>query len=413
MRNSDFTDFIFDTRIDTQKYYVTMEHKFVLHNHVDKRGKSLLYLHISNNGRERIPLADMKIEPAHWDKKKQRAKRTAKHLPDFNLILENYEKKITEIKTVYRLSEIPLTLEAFVDEFTNKLSRTDFLAFMKSFLETNKATMKEGTHKNNMKVYRKLHRFRKKILFSEITYELIDKFKSFCASDAKGMAETSINGYVKIFKKYLNLAIKRGIKLPIDTTLIVTGTTAGNRVNLDGDEVDRLAEYFCSRFIKPSYIQPLGLFLLACFTGFRISDAQQITFENVENDRIIFTSIKTGKRQVIKINLTVDALLTVCPQILTEKHTDQHVNRVLKDVCDIVGITKKVTFHVARHTFATNFLRLGGKAEVLQKILGHSDITETMVYVHIVQEEQDRGMHIMDNLIASSHFSRSHANESA
>jgi len=381
-----------------------MNYRFTLHNHVDKQGKSLMYLHITQDSeRDRIPLEHIKIEKKYWDKAKQRAVKNCPQ-PNFNLLLENVERKITGIKTTYLLNEQHLTLELFKEEFLNTLSRTDFVAFMKTILDDRKASMKEGTWKNQMKVYRKLLKFRGIVRFSEINLTFLDKFKNQMVKD--GLATTSINSIMKVVKKFLNIAVKRGVKLPIDTKLIVCGPTNGNRVDLDGSEVDSLAEYFTSRFIKPAHRQPLGLFLMACFNGFRISDAQQITNFNISKGKIIFTSVKTEKRQIVKINLTTDNIMRHCPEVLTERFSDKHVNAKLKEIAEIVGIRKKVTFHVARHTFATNYLRLGGKVEVLQQILGHSDIKETMVYVHIVQEEQDRGMKILDNLIAGSHFSQ-------
>ncbi|WP_417365871.1 tyrosine-type recombinase/integrase [Flavobacterium beibuense] len=390
-----------------------MNYKFSLHNHVDKKGRSLLYLHITQDSkRQRIPLEDMKIEPRFWDQKKQRAKSSAKHVPHFNLLLDNIERKITTIKTTYHLQEMHLTLDRFKEEFLNTMSRTDFLAFMKKMLDDNQHIMKEGTHKNQMKVWRKLKKHSETIRFSEITLSWISDYKNFLLVK-EGLASTSMFGHIKVIKKYLNEASKRGVKLAIETRMIHCGSTSGNRVNLDGEEVDIMAEYFTSRFIKDSHKVPLGLFLLSCFNGFRISDAQQITKENISKNKIIFTSVKTGKRQVIAINLTTKSIINHCPEILSQKFTDQHINRTLKDIAQVVGIKKEVTFHVARHTFATNYLRLGGKVEVLQQILGHSDIKETMIYVHIVQEEQDRGMLILDNLIEGSHFSQLHANTAA
>ncbi|MFV8354970.1 tyrosine-type recombinase/integrase [Flavobacterium sp. XS1P32] len=59
---------------------------------------------------------------------------------------------------------------------------------------------------------------------------------------------------------------------------------------------------------------------------------------------------------------------------------------------------KKVTFHVPRHTFATSFLRAGGQVEKLQLLLGHSDIKQTMIYVHIVQADANAEIFLLDNL---------------
>ncbi|MFK8288445.1 tyrosine-type recombinase/integrase [Capnocytophaga canimorsus] len=68
--------------------------------------------------------------------------------------------------------------------------------------------------------------------------------------------------------------------------------------------------------------------------------------------------------------------------------SDQKMNDYIREAVNFVGIRKRVSFHTARHTFATNFLRKGGKVEDLQKLLDHSDISTTMIYVHIIETEQ-------------------------
>ena len=66
------------------------------------------------------------------------------------------------------------------------------------------------------------------------------------------------------------------------------------------------------------------------------------------------------------------------------------MNRQIKTIAKTCGITKKISFHVGRHTFATNFLRAGGDVISLQNLLGHSSVKQTMIYVHIVESEVKR-----------------------
>jgi site-specific recombinase XerD len=66
--------------------------------------------------------------------------------------------------------------------------------------------------------------------------------------------------------------------------------------------------------------------------------------------------------------------------------TNQKSNEVLKQVCKAAGIDKNVCTHDGRHTFATLYLEAGGSVEVLQRLMGHSNITTTMIYVHISAE---------------------------
>ena len=84
--------------------------------------------------------------------------------------------------------------------------------------------------------------------------------------------------------------------------------------------------------------------------------------------------------------------------LFVTKFADQHMNDEIKKIMKVCSINKKVTFHVARHTFATCFLRAGGSVVKLQKLLGHASITQTMIYVHILDEEANEDIHLMDNL---------------
>lgn len=409
MRISPTSETIFDTQVDTKKIFVPMHSKFVLRNHVDKKGKSPIYLHLTQEGkRERINL-NIGVEKKYWNSSKERVSTSHPDANDLNLILDNYFKRITTIKTTYWLNQTPLTMTNFLLEFRAGFSRTEFNAFMLLTLEEAKPSMNPNTWKAQNSVRKKIKAFSSEILFSDINFSLIQRFKNYIIFD-KGHAETTMNNNLKVFKKFINLAKKRGIAVGIDTRDIICGPTSGNKVNLDGKEVNRLVDYFISPFIRDNHKIILGLFLLSCFTGVRISDAQQLTFNNIENEKFRFISIKSNKRQLIKINLTVAEILKYCPEVLTKKYADQTVNSVLKDISKIVGITKVLTFHVGRHTFATNYLRLGGRVEILQQILGHSEIKETMVYVHIVQEELDREMSIMDRLIEIPTL-QSHANK--
>ena len=85
--------------------------------------------------------------------------------------------------------------------------------------------------------------------------------------------------------------------------------------------------------------------------------------------------------------------------LLNENFTNEYVNRELKEICKFRGINKRVSFHVSRHTFATNFLVSGGRVEHLQKLLGHSNIRETMIYVHIVESITNMQVLKMDEIL--------------
>jgi site-specific recombinase XerD len=71
------------------------------------------------------------------------------------------------------------------------------------------------------------------------------------------------------------------------------------------------------------------------------------------------------------------------------------MNKHLKDIARAVGIRKKLTFHISRHTFATRFLESGGAIEVLQQLLGHTDIATTMIYVTVSSRRKRQQIDMM------------------
>ena len=62
----------------------------------------------------------------------------------------------------------------------------------------------------------------------------------------------------------------------------------------------------------------------------------------------------------------------------------------------IVGITKQISFHTARHTFATMMLTLGADIYTTSKLLGHSRISTTEIYAKIIDKKKDKAMNLID-----------------
>lgn len=388
-------DLVFDTRIDTYKLYVSMKAKFVLRKDIRKGFYMPVYLHLTGNKkRERIFL-DLWIDSRQWDEKNNRLKNTKENY-DNNLILENVSKKITSIKTSYRLSEKVLTPSLLKKELQENLPRVNFVSFYKYCLDEEKEYMKTGTQKKNEAVYRKLREYNNEIFFTDITLEWFRKYRIHLKK--LGNNNVTINGNIIILKKYLRRAQKTGIKLVIDLDDVTGGSTKGNRNYLNIIELQKFYNYYFNEFIPENRRLALGYFLFSCFTGLRISDVQKIERKEVLHSDFQFVTTKTDKSQTIELNQKVKEIIKYDENLFKTKFTDQFLNRELKQIALYLGVKKHITFHVARHTFATSFLRAGGKVQNLQKLLGHSEIKETMIYVHLIESEANTEIHLMDNL---------------
>lgn len=373
-----------------------MRTKIVKRNYVDAEGKSLLYIHATHAGKRlRLPL-DIYVKAEHWMKDKSRMKAVDKECEDINMMIGLIESKINTIKITYRLSEKALSLSKFKEEFLKGIPRIDFISFMSYQIDQEKQVLASGTVRRHNAVIEKLKTWKKEIYFAELDENFPHKVRSYLKSI--GNSSVTIESNMASIKKFISAAEKAGIRFALKSKEIKIGCTNGNRTDLKPDEVHKIFRYYTSEFVNPRHKRVAGYFLFACFTGLRISDVQQLDRHQFIEDNFSFISRKTGKRQLINISKKLREILDADPTLFLDKVSDVEINRILKKIAEACGIRKKITFHVARHTFATNFLRMGGDAVTLKKLLNHSKFEETMIYVHIVEAEACEKIKLMDGL---------------
>ena len=373
-----------------------MRTKIVKRDYVDGEGKSLLYLHATKAGKRlRLPI-DIYVRSEFWLKDKSRMKPVDKAAEDINMMIGLIETKVNTIKITYRLSEKALSLSKFKEEFLRGIPRIDFISFMSYQLDQEKQVLAAGTIRRHEAVIEKLKEWKKEIYFSELDENFPNKVRSRLKSI--GNSSVTIESNMASIKKFISAAEKSGIRFALKSKEIKIGCTNGNRTDLKPQEVHKVYRYYTSEFVNPRHKRVAGYFLFACFTGLRISDVQQLERHQFVEDNFSFISRKTKKRQLINISTKLRAILDEEPTLFLDKVSDVEINRTLKDIAHACGIRKRLTFHVARHTFATNFLRMGGDAVTLKKLLNHSKFEETMIYVHIVEAEACEKIKLMDEM---------------
>lgn len=366
-------------------------------DYVRADGTCALYLQIFLNKEKKKLPCNISVKPVEFDKTKQRIKSKNSFHKDFNLMLEKMLADINKIEVNYRLSGIPLTMDRLLEEYQNPTSRIDFLKFWENEMERQKEILKPDTYRQQMTMLNKTKGFKSPLYFYEITDDYVEDLKAYCKKTLKN-SDSTVASLIKSFKKYLHIANKRGVVTPVNFDDIKNKQFRGQRTFLSPEEIISLDKYWSSEFISPSYKKIVGQFLFSCFTGLRISDVHNLKEENVIGDLLVFTSEKTGKFQRVSMNNSAKKYLDI-KTLFNNGFTGEYINRELKHIAKICGIRKKLTYHVSRHTFATNFLICGGRVEHLQKILGHSKITETMIYVHIVDLITDIQIKNMDEIL--------------
>ncbi len=284
-------------------------------------------------------------------------------------------------------------LNVFLNENKDKSEDISFIDFITDRIE-NRKDIGEGTRKHHKTLIMSLKEFKKITFFGDITLENISRYDDFLHH--KDLKQTTIYGYHKRLKEYINEAIRYDYieNNPYRKIKLDRGKSAGVKY-LTMEELKTLIE--CDLESK-HLIKARDLFIFQCYTGLSYSDLAKFDWKNVKkegNDYIISDErVKTDENYYI-------VLLTPALKILKKYDfrlpiiSNQKYNDFLKAVAGIAGINKPLTSHWARHTFATMMLSMGARMENVARMLGHANtkITESTyakVLATDLRKEYDR-----------------------
>lgn len=143
------------------------------------------------------------------------------------------------------------------------------------------------------------------------------------------------------------------------------------------------------------------IFLFSCYTGYAPIDAQSLTDKNMICNNagdlwIVTDRIKTGIRANVPVLPTAHRIISKYKGLqlgLIPSMSNQKMNAYLKEVADLCGIDKNLTWYVARHTFATTVtLGNGVKLENVSAMMGHSNVKQTQHYAKVLDSSVNDDM---------------------
>lgn len=381
---------------------------FVNEKTVKKDGKTAVYclVHIDNKSIKINTGVSVPLD--RWDKTKGRIKGTDKDTKDNNLVIDKCLAAINEIFVRYRLQSKILTADLLLREYHNPTHYIDFYAWFDKKI-TDRVKAKEigaVSGKHHRVVLNKLKAFKSELTFAEIDLKFVSSFRTWLRGPQNGNSVNTIQKGFGYLRAYLNIAIREEIITANPVELLNLKRTEVNMVYLTEAELKKLVEYYDRNEFQENYHITLRHFLFMCFTGVRISDLQRLKKENIQENTLKFIPYKTRAQKGKELHVPlIDKVRKLIADegresgVLFKVYSDQKMNKYLKKIADLAGIKKQMRNHSGRHTFATNFLRKTKNVAVLQQILGHSNISETMKYVHVSSKDIDDEMHIFNNLI--------------
>lgn len=228
----------------------------------------------------------------------------------------------------------------------------------------------------------------------KLNYEFITNYEFWLKSVRKCDHNTAIK-YLSNFKKIVNICIKNG--------WLDRNPFAGFKMTKREVERPFLVEEELNRIITQTFLMPRlnqvrDIFIFCCYTGLAYVDVEKLTREEIttgiDGEKWIWTS-RQKTDTATRVPLLPPALEILDrykddPQCLIKKRllpvlSNQKMNTYLKEIADACKITKKMTFHTARHTFATTVtLSNGVPIETVGRMLGHKNLKTTQHYARIL-----------------------------
>lgn len=283
----------------------------------------------------------------------------------------------------------------------NERSKCDFIKYFDE--------LREKRHKNGSKSIQvnwkreldllKLYTDGKPLLFRDIDLNLIEDYKDYLINAPQGggksgtITRNTASTYFSIFKAALKQAFIEGY---------LTTDIAAKSKNIQYEDAQR--EYLTMEELNTLASTPCDspvlkrAALFSALTGLRHSDIKKLKWHEVVKDeehyRILFTQKKTKGVEYMPIS---DQAYQLCGErgdpnrlVFEGLQDPSWINRPVKRWVEAAGITKHITFHCFRHTYATLQLTKGTDIYTVSKMLGHTKVTTTQIYAKIVDEKKEQ-----------------------
>lgn len=255
-----------------------------------------------------------------------------------------------------------------------------------------------------------------RITFADITPEWVQGFRDYLDNEAvawshdyrkrikdKPLARNSKLSYFNKLRACLNQAFEDRI-IPINPCRGVERfrPEEGTRMYLTIDEVRLLAQTDCE------YPRIKDAFLFSCMTGLRRSDILRLKWGDIHKQgdftRIIFRQKKTEGQEYLDITPQAAQLMGdpkgINDPIFEDIHSPSCTNKAVQEWVLNAGIHKKISFHCARHTFATMMLDLGTDIYTVSKLLGHRDLSTTQIYVKVLDKNKQKAVSNIPDILS-------------
>lgn len=350
-----------------------------------------------------------------WDTSQERAIKGAPNWEMVNNYLDSEKDRANKILLKYELMNKPVTLDLFKNAMTKPSGNNNFELYFTDQLEKRKHLIANDTYRGYKATISKIVKYKPNLSLSDIDYKFLSQFENHMMKPIieKGLGNipSTVSKTMKMVRALILIAIKNEDYLkeayPFkDYRIKHIDPVLTSRDYLEPEDLLKI-----EKLLFPGNLEKLSIgevkavkrFLFACYTGLRFSDVNALhrkqhifgkyvlnpnTNEMVFRFYIELRMSKTSQPIFIPlIDKALDLINETEGDYIFEKISNQKINKHLKEINTKAGLNKKLSFHVARHSFATICFLYGIPEKVGQKLLGHKNRKFTEVYTHLSQNK--------------------------
>lgn len=386
---------------------------FLINTKPNDKNELSLYCRILLNRTKSDFSLDMDVNPNDWDDELGRFKGTTKQLHYLNFKLSEVEGKIQDIYFDFEKQKVKIVAAMLKDGFRGrKFDCCDYsmMSFLDYFIEEAKTKpqiygLPTINHYYALKSH--LATFFKSMRIKDVPLEnfnrnMLDRFETWLLSWKhpvldRAMNRNTANRYLTKLKVIINNAIRKEIITKNPFVGFTIKEVHANKVFLTEDELELIKKHELGN--NASLMRVRDMFFFSVYTGLRFSDSMSLRDNAISRGQdgnlwITIDQIKTKDPLHIPLLKPAEEVYTKYEEsrkrtgYVLPRLTNQKLNMNLKEICKLVGINKKITYHVGRHTFATTItMEKNVDIKTVSKWLGHSSIKSTEVYAQVTKTQ--------------------------
>jgi site-specific recombinase XerD len=388
---------------------------------INAQGLAPIFQRITINSRRLDNSTCKFVDPEKWNAETSKMKGTSEEARLINGHLDHLKLKILNVEKNLIKKDIPITFDSYKNELAGKKARERML--IPIFQEHNrkiKELVGQEYAPGTLERYETSLKHTKNFItwkynISDINIELIDhsfitEYEFYLRSERKCANNTAVK-YIKNFHKIINQCLANGWLNKDPFSNYKAKVKEVIREFLSEAELEQMIN---KKFVSERLELVRDIFVFSCFTGLAYIDVKQLTPDNIslgiDGDKWIFKNRqKTDTASKIPLLPMAQHIIDkyadypVCKneKCLLPILSNQKMNAYLKEIADVCGIKKDLTFHIARHTFATTItLSNGVPLETVSKILGHTSLKTTQHYAKILDKKISEDMMILKSKFA-------------